>query len=141
MIVAVACAVVLVWLLVRVGQGAPETGGLPGAQRSPSQSVTATDPVSGLAWIDESTLPPEAEHTLRLISARGPFPYPRSDNQTFQNREGLLPREPLGYYKEFTVITPGSGDRGPRRIITGARGELYWTADHYASFSRIKEGP
>lgn len=77
---------------------------------------------------------------LALIRAGGPYPYPRNDNQTFANRERLLPQEPRGHYKEFTVITPGSDDRGARRIIAGAEGERYWTADHYASFSRIEEG-
>jgi ribonuclease T1 len=75
-----------------------------------------------------------------LIRAGGPYPYPRNDDQVFGNREGLLPREGSGYYREFTVETPGSADRGPRRIVTGARGEKYWTDDHYASFSRIREG-
>jgi ribonuclease T1 len=71
-----------------------------------------------------------------LIEAGGPFPY-RQDGATFQNREGLLPSEPAGYYREYTVETPGSEDRGARRIIAGKGGELYWTDDHYASFTRI----
>lgn len=95
--------------------------------------------MSGLPWVDASSLPAEARTTLRLIAAGGPFPYPRNDNQVFANREGLLPTHPRGYYREFTVITPGSPDRGPRRIITGADGERYWTADHYHSFARIRE--
>ncbi len=77
---------------------------------------------------------------MALIRAGGPFPYPHSDNQVFDNRERLLPRHARGYYREFTVVTPGSEDRGARRIITGSSGEKYWTDDHYASFSRIKEG-
>jgi ribonuclease T1 len=77
---------------------------------------------------------------LALVRSGGPFPYPRSDNQTFDNRERLLPRAPRGYYREFTVVTPGSADRGPRRVIMGTGGETYWTADHYASFERVREG-
>lgn len=108
----------------------------------PSAGTAAPiDPVSGLPWINESELPAEARRTLVLIAAGGPFPYPRNDNQPFANREGLLPGHPRGYYREFTVITPGSPDRGPRRIITGAGGERYWTADHYRSFARIREAP
>ena len=78
-------------------------------------------------------LPAEARHTLELIAAGGPYPYSR-DGVVFQNRERLLPRKTGGYYHEYTVPTPGEGDRGARRIITGKGGERYWTADHYGSF-------
>ncbi|HET8665291.1 MAG TPA: ribonuclease domain-containing protein [Nocardioides sp.] len=81
-------------------------------------------------------LPPEAADTVALIRAGGPFPYDR-DGVVFENREGLLPDEPSGYYHEYTVPTPGSSDRGARRIIQGSGGELYWTDDHYRSFERI----
>jgi ribonuclease T1 len=158
MLVLVAAATLVAWLLVRAA-GAGDTVGQDTAQ-VPSRSVTATsggegtqrhtsaggatdnatDPGSGLPWVAESALPAEARDTLALIEAGGPFPYPRNDTQTFFNREGLLPRERRGYYKEFTVETPGSDDRGPRRIVTGAGGEKYWTEDHYDSFSRIREG-
>lgn len=117
--------------------GSSATSATSGTPRGPGE---VTDPVSGLPWIAASALPPEARETLALIRAGGPYPYPRNDNQTFANRERLLPQEPRGHYKEFTVITPGSDDRGARRIIAGAEGERYWTADHYASFSRIEEG-
>jgi len=72
-----------------------------------------------------------------LIDQGGPFPYPDKDGSTFGNFEGLLPDHPRGYYAEYTVVTPGSSDRGARRIITGDGGEYYWTEDHYASFARI----
>ena len=96
-------------------------------------------PTVGLATIEESWLPSQARDTLALIRAGGPHPY-RRDDGVFGNREGLLPRQPSGYYREYTVVTPGSDDRGPRRIISGADGDRYWTADHYASFRQIKEG-
>lgn len=138
----------VVWLLVQgatstVGTGAPQAAPRPGStavSSGPARTTESTDPVSGLPWIDESVLPPEARETLRLIRAGGPFPYPRNDGVTFANRERLLPPEQRGYYREYTVKTPGSPDRGPRRIITGSGGERYWTGDHYASFSRIREG-
>ena len=114
-----------------------QAGGLAGGDRG---GGGATDPASGLPWIAESALPAQARQTLALIRAGGPYPYPRNDDKTFGNRERLLPREPSGYYREYTVITPGEGDRGARRIITGREGEKYWTADHYDSFSRIREG-
>ncbi len=68
----------------------------------------------------------------------GPFPYDK-DGAVFQNREGILPGRQRGYYHEYTVITPGENDRGARRIVTGSRGELYYTDDHYDSFKRILE--
>lgn len=94
------------------------------------------DPTSGLRVIAEAHLPPEAVDTLRLIDGGGPFPYDQDDS-IFQNREGILPDQPEGYYREYTVVTPGVDGRGARRIVTGARGEFYWTDDHYRSFSRI----
>lgn len=136
--------VVLAWVVVRAAQG-PVTSSTPTGQGAaatagPAPHISGTDPDSGLPWIAESSLPRQAEDTLALIRAGGPFPYPRSDNRAFTNREALLPGRTRGYYREFTVVTPGSADRGARRIITGSSGEKYWTDDHYASFSRIREG-
>ncbi len=90
-----------------------------------------------LPTITASELPPEARTTLALIRAGGPFPYSR-DGIVFGNREKILPRRPYGYYREYTVKTPGRQDRGPRRIVTGGRTEYFWTADHYESFYRIQ---
>ncbi|HRD89513.1 MAG TPA: ribonuclease domain-containing protein [Accumulibacter sp.] len=94
-------------------------------------------------------LPPEAVHTLRLIRQGGPFPYPHKDGSVFGNFERRLPLQPRGYYREYTVPTPGRRDRGPRRIVAGSgrggdvarSGEYYYTADHYLSFRRIREHP
>jgi ribonuclease T1 len=88
--------------------------------------------------ISLSTLPPEAQQTIRLVKAGGPFPYQR-DGAVFGNREGLLPRRERGYYREYTVKTPGARDRGARRIVAGRNGELYYTQDHYKTFMRIIE--
>ena len=82
-------------------------------------------------------LPPEGRQTLALIKAGGPFPYAR-DGAPFHNREGRLP-EGAGYYREYTVRTPGARDRGARRIVAGSNGEYYYTHDHYRTFSRIRE--
>ncbi|HET7203991.1 MAG TPA: ribonuclease domain-containing protein [Steroidobacteraceae bacterium] len=86
-------------------------------------------------------LPPQALTTLESIARGGPFQYDR-DGTVFQNREGLLPQKPSGYYREYTVETPGSRDRGARRIVTGGDPPevYYYTDDHYRSFRRI-EGP
>ena len=95
------------------------------------------DPASGLAWIALAQLPPEAITTLHAIDAGGPYLYPRNDDTVFTNSEGLLPEHQTGYYREYTVVTPGSPDRGARRIVKGDGGELYYTDDHYRSFRRI----
>lgn len=92
--------------------------------------------IDGFPVITLDALPPEALDTLALIERGGPFPF-RQDGTIFQNRERLLPLKPAGYYREYTVITPGASTRGARRIVAGAGGELYYTDDHYASFRRI----
>jgi ribonuclease T1 len=92
----------------------------------------------GYGAIDIAALPQEAQFTLALIKRGGPFPY-RKDGATFQNRERLLPKRARGYYREYTVRTPGSSDRGGRRIVAGEDGELYYTDDHYRTFRRIRE--
>ena len=80
----------------------------------------------------------EARDTLVLIKQGGPFPYKR-DGVVFGNRERRLPSRPSGYYREYTVPTPGVRDRGARRIVAGAGGEFYYTDDHYNTFRRIRE--
>ena len=83
-------------------------------------------------------LPPEAVHTLTLITNGGPFPH-RQDGEVFGNYEHLLPAEPRGYYHEYTVETPNARDRGARRIITGGDPPVvyYYTDDHYRSFRKF----
>lgn len=104
--------------------------------------VTAAASVSSVAVADVgdicySELPTEAHETLDLIEKGGPYPYPQ-DGTVFQNREGILPDQSEGYYHEYTVETPGSDDRGARRIVTGEKEqEDYYTADHYASFDLV----
>jgi ribonuclease T1 len=101
-----------------------------GAERAPCGDT------SGFEVVALSSLPPEAADTADLIETDGPFPYPE-DGTVFQNREGLLPDCETGYYHEYTVETPGSDDRGARRIVTGTDGEHFYTDDHYASFDLI----
>jgi len=98
-----------------------------------------------VAEVPLAALPPEARQTLGLIRQGGPFAY-RKDGTVFGNRERLLPSKPRGYYSEYTVPTPGSRDRGARRIVAGkgetgspaTSGEYYYTDDHYRSFRRIR---
>lgn len=126
----------LTWLVAGCGGGATAALDQP---TSPSVAVlpgSEVDPDSGLPWVLEAELPPNAQATLLLIDTGGPFPYDK-DGSTFGNREGLLPPAPSGYYAEFTVDKPGEDDRGPWRLVTGSSGEVFWTEDHYSSFSRV----
>ena len=99
--------------------------------------------------IDPGALPREGRTVLAAIRTGGPFAYDK-DGVTFGNREGLLPKKPRGFYREYTVPTPGARNRGARRIVCGgeasdwkrnAPAACYYTDDHYASFRRIKEAP
>ena len=131
-----------------------------GALHAPDPAPTATtpanrsDPSTAIAFPTTTTpsnhtphypglLPREAHAVLDDIARGGPYDY-RQDGNVFQNRERRLPSQPRGYYREYTVETPGSGDRGPRRIVTGGGiggGSLpreYWYSDdHYRSFRRF----
>lgn len=91
-----------------------------------------------LGTVDAAELPVEARQTLRLIDQGGPFPYPR-DGIAFGNYERRLPGRQRGYYREYTVPTPGLRSRGARRLIAGDRGERYYTGDHYQTFQRVRE--
>ena len=95
-------------------------------------------PLPAISEIPIAQLPREARQTMALIRKGGPFPYAK-DGAIFGNREGILPKEKRGYYREYTVKTPGERTRGARRIIWGAGGEFYYTDDHYSHFSRIRD--
>jgi ribonuclease T1 len=95
-------------------------------------------PRPAIAEIALADLPPEARDAIALIRKGGPFPYAK-DGAIFGNREALLPRQKRGYYKEYTVKTPGVRNRGARRIVAGASGEMYYSEDHYNRFRRIRE--
>ena len=96
----------------------------------------AIDPVS------VSSLPREAQRTLSQIRQGPPYPYAK-DGVVFGNYERLLPRQPRGYYREFTVKTPGSRNRGAQRLIIGGEPatsrDIYYTSDHYASFMQVRK--
>jgi ribonuclease T1 len=140
-----ACLVGLL-LLTACGGGTPPEPADRGAVNAPAHPANPAGPTArpptrvqianGLQEIAVAELPPEADRTLELIARGGPYPY-RQDGQVFENREKLLPLQPSGYYREFTVVTSGSDDRGARRIVVGQKGEHYYTDDHYSSFKRI----
>ena len=106
-----------------------------GADASLAPATATTD----LPTMAVAQLPPEGRDTLVLIADGGPFPYSK-DGVTFQNREGLLPKQKSGFYQEYTVETPGSSDRGARRIISGKDGSRFYTDDHYDSFREVLSG-
>ena len=104
-------------------KGVPET----------SNSVTET--------VSLVNLPKEAQTTARLIRSGGPFPHDK-DGVVFGNRERILPKQQRGFYREYTVITPGARNRGARRIVCGGAVAVnpeacYYSDDHYASFRRL----
>ena len=110
---------------------------------SPSAEAKTESPAESVGIVALAGLPPEARETRRLIGTGGPFPYEK-DGTVFRNRERLLPAEARGFYREYTVKTPGLKHRGTRRIVCGGREpsrpvSCYYTADHYASFRRIVE--
>ena len=123
----------------------PRTVSPPPVNETPRATAPATGPGNPSALADTPTaspvdtlpafLPDEARDTIALIRRGGPFPHPQ-DGSTFQNREGLLPANPRGWYREYTVETPGLSHRGARRIVTGGDPPeaWYYTDDHYDSF-------
>ena len=109
-----------------------------GAMAQANSEKPATSDQNNSSNVAISRLPTEARRTIQAIKKGGPFPY-RQDGIIFNNREGRLPYKPRGYYREYTVPTPGARDRGARRIIAGKGGELYYTDDHYNTFRMIQE--
>ncbi|MDH2918432.1 MAG: ribonuclease domain-containing protein [Sideroxydans sp.] len=103
-----------------------------GYQATQAQSTASSESIS------VAELPNEARSTLRDIKQGGPFEFDR-DGVVFGNFEKALPKQARGYYHEYTVKTPGVRSRGARRLISGAVGEYYYTADHYQTFQRVRE--
>jgi ribonuclease T1 len=108
------------------------------------QSRPATD-VQSLPTLSVTDLPREGQETFQLIHQGGPFPYEK-DGTVFGNRERILPRAMRGFYREYTVRTPGVKHRGARRIVCGGQAPrkpeaCYYTSDHYASFRQIVVKP
>jgi ribonuclease T1 len=116
-----------------VGIGVPALEDDPQAP-APTSTASKTAPESAPPASSEEDA--AIAEVLAAIESGEPLPY-EEDGQTFQNREGLLPAQPTGYYSEYTVETPGSADRGARRLVIGDGGETYYTDDHYASFTQI----
>jgi guanyl-specific ribonuclease Sa len=134
-------ALVVVALLVALGwwlqEGRQDAAGAPPPQATAEATPTLLPQASLPAF-----LPPEARATLAFIKGGGPFPHPQ-DGGVFGNREGHLPQRERGFYREYTVETPGLAHRGARRIVTGGRPPrvYYYTDDHYDSFRRFEPMP
>jgi ribonuclease T1 len=151
---ALSCIVVLSALLGGCGKQGSQNGtdaavsGASAAASSASeapgqaaQSASGASAASGvLATVTQAQLPAESAETLRLIKAGGPFPF-GEDGVLFRNTAQLLPQHPRGYYHTYTVRTPGTADRGQRRIVCGGprkqTSDCYYTGDYYVNFKRI----
>ena len=124
------------------GASASQASAPLGQAASGTSSASGAPKGSAPAAVSKAQLPGEAAETLRLIKAGGPFPF-GEDGVLFRNSAVLLPQHPRGYYHAYTVRTPGSADRGQRRIVCGGprrqTGDCYYTEDYYASFKRIAE--
>lgn len=146
-------ALALIALYALLGGGLGEDGG---GSETTTPAATASTPVpapgdgqtedggqapsgGSVASAEANLSEEEARGIAQALAAieTGELPFER-DGTTFQNREGLLPQRDRGYYREYTVITPGSDDRGARRLVIGAGGETFYTRDHYGSFVRIE---
>jgi len=137
LVLASVSALLVVGMAVFMANTGPGPAGTAGVEAAPSVGVP-----DGLGGVALSTLPPQARHTYERILAGGPFPYEK-DGSVFFNRERLLPSHARGYYREYTVKTPGASDRGARRIVCGgtrptAPEACFYTADHYASFRLLR---
>lgn len=135
----VALAVFVTALWQQRGEYAPQARTIQTSNAPENRAPHASVPVSEWALVHEVVPPPEREQllaTLALIGRGGPYPY-KKDGSTFSNREALLPAQPRGYYREYTVPTPGSRDRGARRVVQGKDGDTWYTSDHYKTFVRI----
>ena len=129
--VLVALAVVITgWWQQRSGTPASPPAG-PAASPPPSASSSRLDQIP-------ASERPQVAQTLALIAKGGPFPHAK-DGTVFQNRENKLPQRPRGYYREYTVPTPGAPNRGARRVVQGRDGDTWYTSDHYNTFVRIDE--
>jgi guanyl-specific ribonuclease Sa len=119
------------------GAGALPALEAPAPRPSDRAPVAHAAPGSGTGL--PAFLPAEARDTIALIQREGPFPH-RQDGGLFGNREGRLPRKPRGWYREYTVDTPGLRHRGARRIVTGGDPprEWFYSDDHYDSFRRFE---
>jgi ribonuclease T1 len=126
---AIALLMLLAWG--GAGQWSPD-GAAPAEDARPSITAPA----------NHAGLPPEAEVVIRRIQNGQPHPYPQ-DGSTFFNREQRLPQRPRGFYREYTVVTPGLHHRGARRIVTGGSPPTHWyyTDDHYDSFRHFEVTP
>ena len=55
----------------------------------------------------------------------------------FGNREGILPKEKGRQYYECDIDTNGRSSRGAKRIVFSNDGLIYYTDDHYESFTLL----
>lgn len=127
----------LIWFWWSSRESTPPVIDLPGSAAEQPSARSSGRPASAIQTSID--LPREAHETIALIQRGGPYPH-RQDDGVFGNRERRLPQKPRGWYREYTVDTPGLDHRGARRIVTGGRppSEWYYTDDHYDSFRKFE---
>lgn len=117
-------------------------GVLPGCSPADDARPQSTDTLAAQATISHVALPAEAHRVIERILNGASFTHPK-DGSTFHNRERLLPQQPTGYYREYTVPTPQARNRGARRLVTGGTPPtvFFYTNDHYRTFTRVEVTP
>ncbi len=134
---ALAVLLALAALLAGCGGGGSSTAVSHGPGVGPPRTGEAA--ASLAARVPEAGQRAEVARVLRLIASGESLPY-EQDGSVFQNREGNLPELPPGLlYREYTVPTPDSPDRGARRLVVGDDGSVYYSSDHYSTFTRLDE--
>lgn len=134
------CVLVVLWLVWSTADGGSDTSpgaSQPSASTSTGPTGTDTRDWDGIDACRDDALPPELDEVADDVEGGGPFAYPGKDGSTFGNFEGILPEESRGFYREYTVETPGLDHRGAKRIVTGGGTDpevWYYTDDHYESF-------
>jgi len=79
-----------------------------------------------------------ASGTVDLRPVLGRIESGEARGHVFLNRGGLLPEKPVGFYRSYDIPTPGVQGRGPQRLIRGEGGELFYTGDHYKTFTPVR---
>lgn len=128
-----------------VTQAASASGSVQGRANGANAASNQAGGQGAVGVVAFAQLPEQAQKVIGMIQGRATFEH-RQDGQVFGNREGVLPKQPRGYYQEFTVPTPGASNRGARRVVSGqgrtgdaaTSGEYYYTADHYRTFARVR---
>lgn len=84
---------------------------------------------------------PKNYYTKKEIKSHQDDPYAAVGGDTFGNREGLLPQKAGRTWTECDIDTWNSNQRGAKRIVFSNDGLIYYTSDHYRSFTLLYGEP